>query len=173
VMAEARNDVTSDRSEAVATTGPGAPDPTTGEWPVVASMAREGFLANAWRGNAAVSYYIGPPRDRSCGRPCPRCLEPGIVVQSAHARWCKPDSEVARARRQAAREERRARRVAVQTGAGEIKAEQGQQRAPARRRGLREEGLLASDRRLLDSIRLYEILARYGPVGTVPRAIAG
>ncbi|MBM4245261.1 MAG: hypothetical protein FJ148_15855 [Deltaproteobacteria bacterium] len=61
----------------------------------------------------------------------------------------------------------------MQTGAGEIKAEQGQQRAPARRRGLREEGLLASDRRLLDSIRLYEILARYGPVGTVPRAIAG
>lgn len=173
MMADARNDVTSDPSEAAGATGPGAPDLTTGDWPVVASIAWEGLVANAWRRNVAVSYYIGPPRDRSCGRPCPRCLEPGIVVQAAHARWCKPKSEVARARRQAAREERRARRLAAQTGAGEISAEQGQQSAPARRRGLTEEGLRASDRRLLDSIRLYEILTRYGPVGTVQRAVVG
>lgn len=77
MMADAQSDVTSDRREAAGATGPGAPDLTTGDWPVVASIAREGLVANAWRRNVAVSYYIGPPRDRSCGRPCPRCLEPG------------------------------------------------------------------------------------------------
>ena len=171
VMAEEQENVTLDRSEGASATGDVNVGPTTREWRI-ASMAREGLVTSGWRRNVAATYYIGPPRKRSYGRPCPRCLEPGIVVQAAHARWCKPDSEPARARL-AAREERRARRLSGQTEPGKMTGEQPEPRATARRRGLTEEALRAADRRLLDNIRLYEILLQYGPVGTVRPAVAG
>lgn len=126
---------------------------------------------------AAITHYIGDPSGGPYGRPCPRCLEPGIVNQAAHARWCRPDSDAARARRLAAREEKRARRLAVPTTSTlePIAAERDTRiaRRPNRRGRFPDEKLSDSDRRLLDSIRLYELLLRDGLVGTVRRGGAG
>ncbi|MFO1392133.1 MAG: hypothetical protein U1F09_00020 [Steroidobacteraceae bacterium] len=146
---------------------------TIGNWSSAGLTGGQAFPTAGWRRNVAASYYIGPPLDRSEGRPCPRCLEPGIVVQAAHARWCKPDSEAARARKQAAKEERRAHRLAARAATEGLDGTSGESPATVRRRAARASGLTASDRRLLDSIRLYEILLRYGAVGTVRRASAG
>lgn len=144
-----------------------------GNWSSAGLTGRKGFPTAVWRRNVAASYSIRPLRRRSYGRPCPRCLEPGIVTQTAHDRWCKPDSEAARARRQAAQDEHRARRLAAQAPAEGLAVSSDDRVATVRRRAARASGLTASDRRLFDSIRLYEILLRCGAVGTVRRRSAG
>ena len=95
-------------------------------------------------------YNVRPRIRRRAGRPCPECLEPGIVDREAHGRWCKPDSEESRARRVAARTTR-----SVEPKRRGAKA----RLSPTKQR--------EHDRRLLNTIRLYELLTQYGPVGIV------